>query len=64
MKHEIDGKIIDIDWEQVEIIDRHDSGCVNWMVKGFGDDGKEYYGDGSYQSDELFEVTEIEELEK
>lgn len=64
MKHIIEGQEVDIDWEQVEIIDNHGSGCIDWMVKGTGDDGKEYYGDGNYQSGELIEVTEIEELEK
>ena len=60
MKHIIDGKEVNIDWQKVEIIDNQGSGCVDWMVKGEGDDGKEYWGDGNYQHDELVDVIEIE----
>lgn len=60
MKHIIDGKEVNIEWEQLEIIERHDSGCVDWLVKGYGDDGIEYFGEGNYQDDELIDVIEIE----
>ena len=60
MKHIIDGREVNIDWQKVEIIDNHGSGCVDWVVKGDGDDGKEYWGDGNYQHDELTDVIEIE----
>lgn len=60
MKHIFEGKEIDIDWEQVEVIDNHGSGCVDWMVKGYDSDGGEYWADGNYQSGELIEITDIE----
>ena len=63
MKHEINGVIVSIDWEQVGVIDNHGSGCVDWMVKGDSDDGKEYYADGNYQDGELVEVSDIELME-
>ena len=60
MKHIIDGREVNIDWQQVEIIDNHGSGCVDLMVKGDGDDGKVYWGNGNYQDGELTDVIEIE----
>ena len=60
MKHIIDGVGVNIDWDKLELIERHDSGESDWIVNGYGDDGKEYFGDGNYQHDELINVTEIE----
>jgi len=62
MKHIIDNKEVNIDWEQVEIIDNHGSGCVDWMIKGEDEDGIEYWADGNYQDGELMEVSDIEIL--
>lgn len=63
MKHIIDGIEVNIDWEQVEVIDNHGSGCVDWVVQGYDEDNKEYFGDGNYQDDELTDVIEIETAE-
>lgn len=64
MKYIIDGKEVEItDWEQVEIIDRHDSGSIDWMVKGYDEDGNEYYGNCNYQHGEQGDVIEIELME-
>lgn len=60
MKHEIEGVIVDIDWDQKFIIDNHGSGCQEWMVEGEDENGVKYYGNGNYQHGELIEVTEIE----
>lgn len=60
MKHEINGKEVNIEWEQDELIDRHDSGFANYSVNGIDDDGNEYEAIGDYLSGELEDVNEIE----
>ena len=62
MEHLIDGKKVNINWEQVEVIDNHGSGCTDWIIYGEDENGVEYYADGNYQDDELIEVSEIESL--
>lgn len=61
MKHLINGKEVNIDWEQMFVIDNHGSGCVDRAIKGIDEDENEYQAQGNYQGDELMEVTEIEE---
>ena len=61
MKHIINNREVNIDWEKDEIIDKHDSGCEDWAVRGESDNGSLYYGQGNYQDDELIDVFEIEE---
>lgn len=63
MKHLINHKEVEIDWDKQFIIDNHDSGCQDWAIKGEGDDGKTYVAQGFYLSGELEEVTEIEEYD-
>lgn len=60
MKHIIDNKEVNIEWEQLELSENHGSGCTNWIVQGEDEEGTMYFGDGSYQGDELMDVTEIE----
>ena len=64
MKHIIDGKQVDIDWEKVELIEYYGSGESDWRVSGYDfKSDKEYFGDANYQDDELIEVTGIEVVE-
>ena len=60
MKHTINDKQVEIDWEQSDLIDNHGSGCKEYMVIGSDGQGIEYIGSGTYQDDELIEVTDIE----
>jgi len=60
MKHVINNKETNIDWQQGELIERHDSGCSVYHVTGIDDELAEYTCVGDYQSGELFDVTEIE----
>lgn len=61
MKHIIENKEVNIDWDQKEILDNHGSGCQDWMIEGEDEDGVKYFAQGNYQSGELMEVTDIEE---
>lgn len=58
MKHLIDGKEVQIDWEIGETIDNHGSGCRDVQLSGEGDDGKTYLASGNSQDGELVEVYE------
>lgn len=62
MKHTINDIVIDIDWGKAFFIENHGSGCKDYGVVGIGDDGNSYSGDGTYQDDELIEVTDIEKI--
>ena len=64
MKYIIDGKEVNIDWQQDEPIEKIDCYCTEWVVKGDGDNGKEYVTSATYVHDELDEVNEeyIEEV--
>lgn len=62
MKHIIEGKEVNIDWEVGDTIDNHGSGCRDVQLSGYGDGGKEYGASGNTQGDELVEVyDDIEE---
>jgi hypothetical protein len=56
MKHIIDGKEVDIDWEVGETYDNHGSGCKDVQLEGIGDDGNKYWASGNTQDGELVEV--------
>lgn len=58
MKHIIDGKEINIDWEVVETVDNLGNGCREVSLKGEGDDGNTYSGCGSTFYGEIDEVDE------
>lgn len=60
MKHTINGELRNIDWEQVEKIENFGSGCVDWSIEGFDEEGNQYSANGNYQDGELAEVTDIE----
>jgi hypothetical protein len=60
MKHTVNNTEVDIDWERIELVERHDSGCTEWNMSGVDKDGKYYIGSGTYQDDELIEVTDVE----
>lgn len=60
MKHTIEGKEVNIDWEQVDLVDNHGSGCKEWSVSGEDENGITYFGSATYQDDELIEVNDIE----
>ncbi|WP_298845559.1 hypothetical protein [uncultured Clostridium sp.] len=62
MNHLISGEEINIDWQQVHLIDKNDSGDEEWRIDGDGEDGKKYTAVGSYQDDELEDVNDIELL--
>jgi hypothetical protein len=62
MKHTINDKQVEIGWEQSDLIDNHGSGCKEYMVIGYDDQGKKYIGSGTYQDDELIEVLDIEQI--
>ncbi|MEB0262905.1 hypothetical protein [Mucilaginibacter sp. 10I4] len=66
MKHIIEGKEVNIDWEIGETIDNHGSGCKDVQLSGEGDDRNMYFASGNSQDDELVEVYEddIEVLKK
>jgi hypothetical protein len=58
MKHIIDGKEVEIDWEIGETIDNHGSGCRDVQLSGEDKDGNLYLASGNSQDGELVEVYE------
>lgn len=60
MRHLINEEEVEVQWDKVFLIDKHDSGCSDWAIEGEGSDGYFYEAQGSYQDDELMDVTEIE----
>ncbi len=38
----IDGIEVEIEWDFVEIVERHDSNWCDWYITGEGSDGKKY----------------------
>jgi hypothetical protein len=60
MKHTINDTEVDIDWSQYFLEENHGSGCTEWAINGEDENGNKYTAIGSYQDDELIEVTDIE----
>lgn len=62
----IEGKEVEITWQFVEIVERHDSNWCEWIVEGEDKEGNKYQGsaqaDGSEPSDYCDSITEIEKL--
>lgn len=63
MKHIIDGKEVEIDWEIGETIDNHGSGCKDVQLTGYDLEDNKYYASGNTQDGELISVYE-DEIEK
>lgn len=61
----INGKKVTIEWEFIDIQDRHDSNWCEWTVSGTDADGNLYFGscqaDGRNPNDFHDDVTDIEE---
>lgn len=60
MKHTVNGIEVEISWEKIELVERHDSGCTEWNMSGVDKDENYYRGSGTYQDDELIEVDDVE----
>lgn len=60
MIHVINGIEVDIHWGKAFFVENHGSGCKEYGVTGTDENDQEYSGCGTYQSDELVEVTDIE----
>jgi len=60
MKHTINNIEVDIDWEQMELIENHGSGCKEWAINGEDAEGNKYSAMGTYQDDELEEITDVQ----
>ena len=60
--HILYGEKVTIHWEQLELIEKHDSGHSEYSLRGDGDNGLEYSGTGDFQHGELEDVRDIEEI--
>jgi len=62
MKHIVFNKEVEIEWEQQDLQEDHNSGCTEWSIQGIDKYQNEYTAIGWYQDNELIEVLDIEKL--
>jgi hypothetical protein len=65
--HTIDGQLVEIKWEFMEVMEKHDSNWCDWMIIGEGSDGKTYGAncgaDGWHPEDSHDSPENIEEID-
>lgn len=60
-KHEINGRIVSIDWERGELIESYGGGEKHYAMHG-SNEYNNYIGTGIYQNGEFVEVVEVEDF--